>query len=50
VALPTGFGPNKRPLGIQLVNAQGRDQKLLAAAGWVSQRLGWNSRLLEGKG
>jgi Asp-tRNA(Asn)/Glu-tRNA(Gln) amidotransferase A subunit family amidase len=50
VALPSGFGPNKRPLGIQLVNAQGSDRKLLAAAGWVNQRLHWNSRLLEGGG
>jgi Asp-tRNA(Asn)/Glu-tRNA(Gln) amidotransferase A subunit family amidase len=50
VALPSGFGPNKRPLGIQLVNAQGSDQKLLTAARWVNQRLSWNSRLLEGRG
>jgi Asp-tRNA(Asn)/Glu-tRNA(Gln) amidotransferase A subunit family amidase len=39
VALPSGFGPNKRPLGLQLVNAQGLDQKLLAAARWVKQHL-----------
>lgn len=50
VTLPSGFGPNKRPLGVQLVNARGSDRKLLAAAEWVNQHLHWNSRLLEGKG
>ena len=50
VALPSGSGGNKRPLGIQLVNAEGRDHKLLAVAGWVNQHLRWHSRLLEGKG
>jgi amidase len=45
VALPSGFGSNRRPLGLQLVNAQGLDQKLLAAAGWVKQHLRWNCKL-----
>jgi Asp-tRNA(Asn)/Glu-tRNA(Gln) amidotransferase A subunit family amidase len=49
VALPSGIGPNRRPLGIQLVNAQGDDRKLLAVAGWVGQHLRWNSRLLESR-
>jgi Asp-tRNA(Asn)/Glu-tRNA(Gln) amidotransferase A subunit family amidase len=46
VALPSGFGPNRRPLGIQLVNARGEDRKLLAAAGWVSRHLRSNSHEL----
>jgi amidase len=50
VALPSGFGPNKRPLGIQLVNAHGRDQELLGAAGWVNQHLRSNSKRPEGQG
>jgi amidase len=50
VALPSGFGPNKRPLGIQLVNAQGKDRKLLMTAEWVNRQLRWNSKLPEGKG
>jgi Asp-tRNA(Asn)/Glu-tRNA(Gln) amidotransferase A subunit family amidase len=47
VALPSGSGPNRRPLGIQLVHAQGEDRKLLAAAGWVNRHLRWNSKLLD---
>lgn len=47
VALPTGFGPNRRPLGIQLVNAQGEDQRLLGAALWVNRHLRSNGALVD---
>jgi Asp-tRNA(Asn)/Glu-tRNA(Gln) amidotransferase A subunit family amidase len=47
VALPSGFGHNGRPLGIQLVQALGEDQKLLAVAGWVSRHLGWHGEVAE---
>jgi Asp-tRNA(Asn)/Glu-tRNA(Gln) amidotransferase A subunit family amidase len=45
VALPSGRGDNRRPLGIQLVNALGGDQKLLVAAEWVNRHLGWNGKV-----
>jgi Asp-tRNA(Asn)/Glu-tRNA(Gln) amidotransferase A subunit family amidase len=45
VALPSGLGPNQRPLGIQLVNAPGEDRKLLETAAWVNRQLLWHSRL-----
>ena len=45
LALPCGFGHNKRPLGIQLVSAPGLDETLLATAGWVERHLGWSYRL-----
>ena len=45
LALPCGFGYNKRPLGIQLVSAPGLDETLLATARWVERHLEWAYRL-----
>lgn len=47
VALPCGYGPKKRPLGVQLVSVPGADQGLLKVAAWVEQHLAWAYRLPE---
>jgi Asp-tRNA(Asn)/Glu-tRNA(Gln) amidotransferase A subunit family amidase len=39
IAIPTGLGPHRLPLGLQLVAAPGDDARLLAAAAWVEQWL-----------
>jgi Asp-tRNA(Asn)/Glu-tRNA(Gln) amidotransferase A subunit family amidase len=35
IAIPTGLGPERLPLGLQLVAAPGDDERLLRAAAWV---------------
>ena len=40
LSLPTHRGPNGLPVGIQLVGMRRADQKLLACARWIWQRLG----------
>ena len=35
IAIPTGLGPQRLPLGLQLVAAPGDDERLLRAAAWV---------------
>lgn len=45
VALPCGYGPRKRPLGIQLVSSPGADQSLLKLAASVEKHLPWTYRL-----
>jgi Asp-tRNA(Asn)/Glu-tRNA(Gln) amidotransferase A subunit family amidase len=39
IALPSGLGPNRLPLGLQLVAAPGDDRRLLAAAAWCEAQL-----------
>jgi Asp-tRNA(Asn)/Glu-tRNA(Gln) amidotransferase A subunit family amidase len=39
VAIPTGLGPHRLPLGLQLVAAPGDDERLLRAAAWVEAQL-----------
>jgi amidase len=34
IVIPSGLGPNRLPLGLQLVAAPGDDRRLLAAATW----------------
>jgi Asp-tRNA(Asn)/Glu-tRNA(Gln) amidotransferase A subunit family amidase len=45
LSLPTHRGPNGLPVGIQLVGRRYDDQRLLACARWVAERLG-TTRLL----
>src|SRR5438445_5085674 len=35
ITIPTGLGPHRLPLGLQLVAAPGDDRRLLAAAAWA---------------
>jgi Asp-tRNA(Asn)/Glu-tRNA(Gln) amidotransferase A subunit family amidase len=39
ITIPTGLGPHRLPLGLQLVGAPGDDERLLAAAAWVEAML-----------
>jgi Asp-tRNA(Asn)/Glu-tRNA(Gln) amidotransferase A subunit family amidase len=39
IVLPSGLGPHRLPLGLQLVGAPGDDRRLLAAAAWCEARL-----------
>jgi Asp-tRNA(Asn)/Glu-tRNA(Gln) amidotransferase A subunit family amidase len=39
VVIPSGLGPHRLPLGLQLVAAPGDDRRLLAAAAWCEERL-----------
>src|SRR5213594_3168555 len=39
IVIPSGLGPQRLPLGLQLVGAPGDDRRLLAAAAWCEARL-----------
>jgi Asp-tRNA(Asn)/Glu-tRNA(Gln) amidotransferase A subunit family amidase len=39
IVIPSGLGPHRLPLGLQLVAAPGDDRRLLAAAAWCEERL-----------
>jgi Asp-tRNA(Asn)/Glu-tRNA(Gln) amidotransferase A subunit family amidase len=41
IVIPSDLGPNRLPLGLQLVAAPGDDRRLLAAAGWCEATLPW---------
>ncbi|MSP49980.1 MAG: amidase [Alphaproteobacteria bacterium] len=40
VSVPVGLGPNRLPVGLQLVGPRGGDRALLALAGWAFEILG----------
>jgi Asp-tRNA(Asn)/Glu-tRNA(Gln) amidotransferase A subunit family amidase len=39
IVIPSGLGPSRLPLGLQLVAAPGDDRRLLAAAAWCEATL-----------
>jgi len=39
IVIPSGLGPNRLPLGLQLVAAPGDDRRLLEAAAWCEAML-----------
>jgi Asp-tRNA(Asn)/Glu-tRNA(Gln) amidotransferase A subunit family amidase len=39
IVIPSGFGPSRLPLGLQLVATPGDDRRLLAAAAWCEATL-----------
>ena len=39
ITIPTGLGPHRLPLGLQLVGAPGDDERLLTAAAWAEAML-----------
>jgi Asp-tRNA(Asn)/Glu-tRNA(Gln) amidotransferase A subunit family amidase len=41
IVIPSGLGPNRLPLGLQLVAAPGDDRRLITAAGWCESALPW---------
>jgi len=44
ITIPTGLGPNRLPLGLQLVAAPGDDARLLAAAAWAETVIGFRGQ------
>ncbi|MGI9046647.1 MAG: amidase family protein, partial [Burkholderiales bacterium] len=42
ISLPVGLGPNRLPLGLQLVGRYNGDDDLLAVAQWCEQQLPFN--------
>jgi Asp-tRNA(Asn)/Glu-tRNA(Gln) amidotransferase A subunit family amidase len=45
VTIPTGQGPNGLPLGLQIVGPRSADERVLAAAFWCDERIGWRRRI-----
>lgn len=43
LTFPSGWGPNRLPLGTQLVAAPGADERLLAVAQWCARAIGFDS-------
>jgi Asp-tRNA(Asn)/Glu-tRNA(Gln) amidotransferase A subunit family amidase len=41
IVIPTGLGPDRLPLGLQLVAGPGDDDRLLRAAAWAEAVIGW---------
>jgi amidase len=41
IVIPSGLGPNRLPLGLQLVAAPGDDRRLITAAAWCEAKLPW---------
>ena len=41
IVIPSDLGPNRLPLGLQLVAAPGDDRRLVAAAAWCEATLPW---------
>jgi Asp-tRNA(Asn)/Glu-tRNA(Gln) amidotransferase A subunit family amidase len=41
IVIPSDLGPNRLPLGLQLVGAPGDDRRLIAAAAWCEEILPW---------
>jgi len=39
IVIPSGLGPNRLPLGLQLVGAPDDDRRLIAAAAWCEATL-----------
>lgn len=49
ITIPTGFGPNALPLGLQLVGRSGESNHLLAVAAWCEGRMGFKGMLARGE-
>jgi len=47
VTIPTGRGPGGLPLGLQLTGPRWADQRVLAAALWCDERIGWVERIVD---
>jgi Asp-tRNA(Asn)/Glu-tRNA(Gln) amidotransferase A subunit family amidase len=47
VTIPSGRGPAGLPLGLQIVGLRGSDARVLAAALWCDERIGWRQRIAD---
>ena len=45
ITLPAGFGAKNLPIGVQLVGAWKRDDRLLRMAAWCGAELGWSAAI-----
>jgi Asp-tRNA(Asn)/Glu-tRNA(Gln) amidotransferase A subunit family amidase len=45
VTIPAGQGPHGLPLGLQIVGPRSADERVLAAAFWCDERIGWRRRI-----
>ena len=45
VTIPTGQGPHGLPLGLQIVGPRSADERVLAAAFWCDEQIGWSRRI-----
>jgi Asp-tRNA(Asn)/Glu-tRNA(Gln) amidotransferase A subunit family amidase len=45
ITIPTGFGPQRLPLGLQIVGRAGESNHLLAVAAWCEARMGFKGML-----
>jgi Asp-tRNA(Asn)/Glu-tRNA(Gln) amidotransferase A subunit family amidase len=45
VSVPAGQGPRGLPLGLQIVGPRSCDERVLAAASWCDERIGWRRRI-----
>jgi Asp-tRNA(Asn)/Glu-tRNA(Gln) amidotransferase A subunit family amidase len=45
VTVPTGLGPHGLPLGLQIVGPRSGDERVLEAAAWCDERIGWRRRI-----
>lgn len=50
VTLPSGFGPNGLPLGVQLIGAYMRDDRLMGVAKWCERVIGLGPLIAPGAG
>lgn len=49
ITIPTGFGPQGLPLGLQIVGRTGESNHLLAVAAWCEARMGFKGMLARGE-
>jgi len=47
ITIPAGRGPGGLPLGLQLVGPRCADQRVLEAALWCDERIGWSQRIVD---
>jgi Asp-tRNA(Asn)/Glu-tRNA(Gln) amidotransferase A subunit family amidase len=45
ITIPTGFGPQRLPLGLQIVGRTGESNHLLGVAAWCEARMGFKGML-----
>ncbi len=47
ISIPSGFGPNGLPLGVQIVGGYLKDERLMAVAQWCEREMGFGPLLSE---
>jgi Asp-tRNA(Asn)/Glu-tRNA(Gln) amidotransferase A subunit family amidase len=47
VTIPTGRGPARLPLGLQIVGPRFADDRVLSVARWCDEQIGWDRRIVD---